>query len=553
MNGPEWANVRALYKANGLTQEELEKPMIAIVNSFNSICPGHAILKQMVQQIREGIRAAGATPVEFGTIGACDGIAMGHKGMQYVLPTRELIASDIETMIEAHRLDGLVLLGSCDKIVPGMLMGAMRVNVPAIFVNGGPALPGRMKEDNPYGGEYIDHSIIQQSEGALKEGLIDQEKFDWIENNAVPTIGSCAMLGTANTMSILAEAMGMALPGSATIPAVYSRRLAVAYETGKAAVELVKEGILARDIVTKESIQNAIKVNSAIGGSTNVVLHLLAIAYEAEIDFDIFDFQEASENIPHLTPMIPAGPYTLLDFYEAGGLEAVMKELKDTLRTDQLTCTTKTVEENLIQARKYSDDVIRTMDNPVNSYGGIGILKGNLAPEGAVTKPSAIPADALLFEGPAKIYESETEALEGIRKLEVKAGQVLVIRNEGPKGGPGMPEMYKAMKLLVGMGLGSKVCVITDGRFSGSNNGCFVGHICPEAADGGPIAYLEEGDIIRVDVNKGIIEAINADFEKRKAENGKKITTQYIKGYLYQYAKNVKSASTGAIIPTRED
>lgn len=550
MNGVEWANVRALYKSSGFSDEELDKPLIAIVNSYNSICPGHAILNQLVQKVKEGIYAGGGTPLEFGTIGACDGVAMGHKGMRYILPTREMIANDIEAMVEAHRLDGIVLLGSCDKIVPGMLNGAMRVNLPTIFINGGPTLPGRMKEGNPYGGEYIDHSIIQQSEGALKAGIIDQEKFNWLENNACPTIGSCAMLGTANTMCCLAEVMGMSLPGSATIPAVYSKRLSVAFESGKAVMELIEKDICIKDVVTKNSIVNAIKVNSAIGGSTNVVLHLLALAYEADIDLDIFEYGEISKSIPHLVPLIPSGKYTLLDFFESGGIPAVMKELENILSINALTCTAKTIKENLKFFKNDNQDVIRTINNPVHTCGGIGILKGNLAPEGAVTKPSAIPEDALTFTGPAKIFESEQEALEGIRNHQVNPGEVLVIRNEGPKGGPGMPEMYKAMKLLVGMNLGDKVCVITDGRFSGSNNGCFVGHICPEAEDEGPIAYLKDGDIISVDVNKGLINVTNVDFEERKKENIKK-SSRSVKGCLYQYRKSVESASKGAIIPTR--
>lgn len=550
LNGPEWANVRALYKSGGFTEDEMERPIIAIVNAYNTVCPGHTVLRQLAERVKEGIQAAGGMPIEFGTIGACDGVAMGHRGMKYILPGREHVADDIETMMEAHRLDGMVLMGSCDKIVPGMLMGAARVNLPAVFVNGGPTLPGRMKEGNPYGGEYIDHSIIQQSEGALKAGLITEEQFKWIENNAVPTIGSCAMLGTANTMCCLAEAMGMALPGCAAIPAVYSRRLSMAYESGKAVVELAKKEIRPRDIITKESIINAVKVNSAIGGSTNAVLHLLAIAYEAEIDFDIFEFGEASKGIPHLVPMIPAGQYTLLDFYEAGGVQAIMKELGGHLTTSCLTCTGKSVEENLKNCRNYNPDVIRSLDRPVHEWGGIGILRGNLAPDGAVTKPSAIPKEAHHFEGTARIYENEQDALRGIRAHEVQPGEVVVIRNEGPKGSPGMPEMYKAMKLLVGMDLGSRVCLITDGRFSGSNNGCFVGHICPEAADDGPIAYLENGDRIVVDVMAGTIDAPDVDFEARRKLGCRKTVVKE-KGSLFQYSQNVQSASRGAIIPTR--
>lgn len=549
LQGPEWANVRALYKSSGFSEEELKRPIIAVVNSYNTVCPGHMVLKQLTQRVKEGIYAAGGTPVEFGTIGACDGVAMSHKGMQYILPGREMIADDIEVMVEAHRLDGLVLLGSCDKIVPGMILGALRVNLPTVFVNGGPTLPGRMKENNPYGGEYIDHSIIQQSEGTLKSGAISQEEFDWIENNAVPTIGSCAMLGTANTMCCLAEVLGLSLPGSAAIPAVYSRRQSVAFESGLAVMELVRRDIRIRDVVTKAALTNAIKVNSAIGGSTNAVLHLLAIAYEAGVELDIFTFGRLSMSVPHLVPLIPAGQYTLLDFYEAGGVPAVMKELSSLLELEGITCTGRTFRENIEGLKNRSRDVIRDLSHPVHQRGGIAVLRGNLAPDGAVTKPSAIPEKALRFQGPARVYESEREALEGVRAGQVKEGEVLVIRNEGPKGGPGMPEMYKIMKVLVGMGLGSKVCVITDGRFSGSNNGCFVGHICPEALDDGPIAYLRNGDLITVDVLEGTLQA-EADLEQRRTQEERRAPSPAA-GCLYQYRKNVSTASKGAYIPTR--
>ena len=549
LRGPEWANVRALYKSSGFSGEELQKPIIAVVNAYNTVCPGHMVLKQMTQRVKEGIYAAGGTPIEFGTIGACDGVAMSHKGMQYILPGREMIADDIEVMAEAHRLDGLVLLGSCDKIVPGMILGALRVNLPTVFVNGGPTLPGRMKENNPYGGEYIDHSIIQQSEGALKSGAITQEEFDWIENNAVPTVGSCAMLGTANTMCCLAEVLGLALPGSAAIPAVYSRRQSVAFESGLVVMELVRRDIRARDLVTRAALVNAIKVNSAIGGSTNAVLHLLAIAYEAGVDLDIFECGRISTSVPHLVPLTPAGQYTLLDFYEAGGVPAVMKELSSILDLDGLTCTGQSFRENIAPLKNRDRDVIRALDRPVHQRGGIAVLRGNLAPDGAVTKPSAIPEKALLFQGPARIYESEREALEGVRAGRVREGEVLVIRNEGPKGGPGMPEMYKIMKVLVGMGLGSKVCVITDGRFSGSNNGCFVGHICPEALDDGPIAYLKDGDRITVDVLAGTLRT-DADLDLRRTQM-ERTAPSPAAGCLYQYRKNVSAASKGAYIPTR--
>lgn len=551
MRGPEWANVRALYKAGGSSGAELEKPLIGVADAYSSVCPGHANLRLLAERVRDGIYAAGGTPVTFSTIGACDGIAMGHDGMKYVLPTREMIADDIEAMAQAHRLDGLVLIGSCDKIVPGMLIGALRVNIPAIFLNGGPALPGRMTEDNPYGGVYIDHSAIQQSEGALKSGRITGEQFEWIENNAVPAIGSCAMLGTANSMCCLAEVMGMSLPGCAAIPAVYSRRYSIAFETGMAVMELVNQDIRPRDIITRQSILNAYKVNCAIGGSTNVVLHLLAIAYAAKIPMDIFELGDSGDGIAHLVPLIPAGSATLLDFYEAGGIPAVMQAMKAVLKLSGITCTCSTSGENIKAFKSRNEEVIRPMDRPVHSRGGLRILSGNLAPGGAVAKPSAIPDDALVFTGPARIYESEEDALKGIRNQEVRPGDVVVIRNEGPKGGPGMPEMYKAMKLLVGMGLGDKVCLITDGRFSGSNNGCFAGHICPEAMDGGPIAYLEDGDIVTVDVPGKSINALQVDFEKRK-QSGGVFQHKPAEGCLYQYRRNVLSASEGAVIPTRE-
>ena len=551
LEGPGWANVRALYKADGYSQEELEKPIIAVVNAYSSICPGHVIFRQLSERVREGIQAGGGTPVELGMIGACDGIAMGHKGMKYILPTRQMIADSIEAMAEAHRLDGLVLLGSCDKIIPGMLMGAMRVNLPTILVNGGPSLPGRMKKDNPYGGEFIDHSIIQESEGALQKGMISKEKFQWIEDHAMPTMGSCAMLGTANTMGCLAEAMGIMLPGTAVIPAVYSERLAAGYRSGKQIVELVRRNIKIRDIITKNAIYNGIRVNGAIGGSTNAVLHLIAIAYEGEIELSISDFGKICEGIPHLVPLIPSGNRTLLEFYEAGGVPVLMKELESILWVQEKNCQGKILREVLEKVQNFYPEVIHSIENPVHTRGGIKILYGNLAPEGAVSKPSAIPDKALVFRGKAKIYEGEEDALKGIRRGDVQEGTVIVIRNEGPKGGPGMPEMYKAMKLLVGMNLGDKVCLITNGRFSGSNNGCFVGHISPEAAQNGPIAYLEDGDEIFVDISRGLIEAADVDFEERRKK--KKPFIREVKGCLYQYAQNVKSASQGAMIPNRRE
>lgn len=550
LNGPEWANVRALYKAAGFMEGELKKPLIGIVNAFNEICPGHSHLRALTERVKEGVFAAGGTPLEFGTIGACDGIAMAHEGMQYILPGRESVAADIEVMCQAHRLDGLVLIGACDKIVPGMLLGALRVNVPSLFIAGGPALPYRMRKGNPYGGEWIDHSIIQQAEGSLKAGRITAEEFQWFEDHAVPTVGSCAMLGTANTMCALTEALGLSLPGSASIPAVFSERLRSAFATGQAILHLVRKDLRPRAFITRESLENAVMVNSAIGGSTNAVLHLLALAYEAEVPFTLEDFGTVSACVPHLVAMIPAGSYTLLDFYEAGGVSAVLRELSSVLHTDTLTATGQTLSELLPSFVNAAPEVIHPLSKPVHEVPGIAILKGNLAPAGAVTKPSAIPEKARYFKGKAVIFESEEAALEGIRALKVKEGDVIVIRNAGPQGGPGMPEQYKAMKLLVGMQLGDKVCVITDGRFSGSNNGCFVGHICPEAYADGPIRYLRDGDVIEVDVLKGTLHA-EVDFEARRRESGS-YTPRPARGLLYHYRHSVAPASLGAYIKTRD-
>lgn len=553
LQGPQWANVRALYKASGYSTSELQRPLVAIVNTFNTVCPGHVHLKSLAERVRDGVRNAGGTTVEFCTIGACDGVAMGHEGMKYVLPTREMIASDIEAMVHAHQLDAMVLLGSCDKIVPGMLLGALRTNIPAIFLNGGPALPGQMLKENPYGGHYIDHSIIQESEGALRAGTITQQEFDWIEENAVPTIGSCAMLGTANTMCCLAEVLGMSLPGSSTIPAVYSARERIAYATGYAIMQLLQKNLSPRDIITRTSIVNAVRVNAAIGGSTNAVLHLLALCHEAALPFDIYAFGKESCLVPHLVPLIPSGKNVLLDFHMAGGIPALMKEMESLLDLSSPICTGKTWCDALALAVNQDRNVIRPLDRPVHQRGGIAVLRGNLAPDGAITKPSAIPESALQFSGRAKVYNCEADALAGIRASKIKAGDVVVIRGEGPRGGPGMPEQYKAMKLLVGMGLGASVCLITDGRFSGSNNGCFVGHICPEAADNGPIAYLRDGDRIVVDVKAGRIDAPDVDFTARMQGGPPDYRMQASSGCLHQYRKNVLSASLGAIIPTRDE
>ncbi|MEG6520739.1 dihydroxy-acid dehydratase [Desulfotomaculum sp. 1211_IL3151] len=540
---PDWALNRSLYKSMGYTDEDLDKPLVAVVNSWNNVVPGHYNLREVSEAVKAGIRAAGGTPVEFGTIAACDGIAQGHEGMRYILPTRDLIANDIEMMIQAHRFDGMVLLGSCDKIVPGMLMAAARLDIPAIFVNGGPMLPGHFQ------GKDTDSSIVQESLGTLKAGEMTMAEYKELENCACPGPGSCAMLGTANTMCCLAEAMGMALPGSSTIPAVDASRFRAAQQSGRVIVDLIKRGITTGQIITKESLANAVRVSSAIGGSTNVALHIPAIAYEAKVDYDLEWFHELSQGTPHIAGIMPATEYDLADFHVAGGVPAVMKELASVLNTNCLTVTGKTVLENVQTAVIKDSRVIKTMTEPFHQNGGLAVIKGNLAPNGAVTKPAAIASELLKFCGSARVFDSEQLAIEAIEAGKIQPGDVVVIRYEGPKGGPGMPEMFKPMKLLVGMGLAKKVALITDGRFSGSNNGCFVGHISPEAMEGGPLALVQEGDSIDIDIPNRLlnIKVSPAELAARQ-EKWQAPAPRVTRGYLALYARITESADKGAII-----
>jgi dihydroxy-acid dehydratase len=541
---PEWSMQRALYKSMGYSDYDLERPLIGVANSWNRIVPGHYNLNLVSDYVKQGIRQAGGTPIEFGVIAACDGIAQGHDGMHYILPTRDLIANDIEMMIEAHCLDAVVLLGSCDKIVPGMLMAAARLDIPAIMVVGGP-----MEEGCEFDGRAADITSVTEGLGMLKAGKIDEGAYLTLEDCAGPTCGSCSFLGTANTMCCVAEAMGMCLPGSATIPATHADRLRAAQESGRQIVELLRNGITARAIISKKGIENAIRVSTAIGGSTNVALHIPAIGYEADCEVTMDLFEELCRSTPHIARMNPAAAPNVPDFYSAGGVPAVMKEILSILHGDAMTVTGKTVAENVAQAEIRDSNIIKTMANPWSPGGGLAILRGNLAPNTAITKPAAIVPEMLKFAGKARCFDSEEAANQAIMDGKVQAGEVVVIRYEGPKGGPGMREMYTAMKLLYGRGLALKTAVVTDGRFSGTNNGCFVGHISPEAAEGGPIAAVKDGDRITVDIpNRSLHLHVSDEEIKARLAGWQRPAPKFRKGYLALYARLAESADKGAII-----
>ncbi|MBZ4653800.1 MAG: dihydroxy-acid dehydratase, partial [Peptococcaceae bacterium] len=440
---PEWSINRAYYKSMGYSDADLEKPMIGIANAWSTTVPGHYNLRQVAEAVKDGIRQAGGTPVEFGVIGACDGIAEGHEGMRYILPTRDIIAHSIELMVQAHQYDGIVLLGSCDKIVPGMLMAAARLDLPAIFVNGGPMLGGPVLH-----GRKADTTSIIEAVGRLKQGEINEEELVRMEDSCAPTCGSCSFLGTANTMCCIAEALGMSLTGSAMVPAVYNDRLKVAQESGRVIVSLVEKNLTARKIITRESIENAVRLNTAIGGSTNAALHLPAIAYDARVPFDMELFDTLSRSTPLIAKMNPAAPLNVIDFYEAGGVPAVMAEITSLLHTGAMTVTGKTIGENIKGSKSTNPAVIKTFREPFSPMGGLAVLYGSLAPNSAVTKPAAIHPNMLKFKGPARVFDSEEAANQAILNKLINPGEVIVIRYEGPKGGPGMPEMFKAMKLL---------------------------------------------------------------------------------------------------------
>jgi len=546
---PEWSINRAYYKSMGYTDSDLEKPLIAIANAWSTTVPGHYNLRRVSVAVREGIRAAGGTPVEFGVIGACDGIAEGHEGMRYILPTRDIIAHSIELMVQAHQYDGLVLLGSCDKIVPGMLMAAARLDLPAILVNGGPMLGGPLIQ-----GRKADTTSLIEGVGRLKKGEISEDELARMEDACAPTCGSCSFLGTANTMGCIAEALGMSLTGSAMIPATHAGRLHAAQDAGRAIVDLVRRGLTARQIITRASLENAVRLTSAIGGSTNAALHIPAIAYEAKLAFDIRWFDDISRSTPLVARVNPAAACNVIDFYASGGVPVVMNEIASLLHTEAMTVTGRTIGENIHGHVSPDNEVIRTVDNPFSTAGGIAVLFGSLAPHSAVTKPAAIRGDMLTFSGPARVYDSEAEANTAIMADVIRPGDVVVIRYEGPKGGPGMPEMFKAMKLLHGLGLSDKVALVTDGRFSGTNNGCFIGHISPEAMEGGPIALVRDGDPIAIDIPGKRLELKVAAAElARRRTRWQPPPARVTSGYLYLYSQLAESADKGAIIRTRAE
>ena len=548
--GMQQAPHRSLFNALGFTEEEMEKPLVGIVSSYNEIVPGHMNLDKIVNAVKLGVAEAGGVPVVFPAIAVCDGIAMGHVGMKYSLVTRDLIADSTECMATAHQFDALVMVPNCDKNVPGLLMAAARVNVPTVFVSGGPMLAGKVD------GRKRSLSSMFEAVGSYSAGTMTEEQVREYEQKVCPTCGSCSGMYTANSMNCLTEALGMGLRGNGTIPAVYSDRIKLAKHAGMAVMEMLKKNIRPRDIMTKEAIINALTVDMALGCSTNSMLHLPAIAHEVGFDFDIKFANEISEKTPNLCHLAPAGPTYMEDLNEAGGVYAVMRELDELglLNRDCITVTGKTIGENIADAVNLNTDVIRTVDNPYSKTGGLAVLSGNLAPDGSVVKRSAVVPEMLVHEGPARVFDCEEDAIEAIKGGKIVAGDVIVIRYEGPKGGPGMREMLNPTSAIAGMGLGSSVALITDGRFSGASRGASIGHISPEAAVGGPIALVEEGDIISINIPEYKLELKISDEElaARKAKwqpREPKVNT----GYLKRYASMVTSGNRGAIMKNPDE
>ncbi|MBE5953047.1 MAG: dihydroxy-acid dehydratase [Lachnospiraceae bacterium] len=543
--GMQQAPHRSLFNALGLTDEELSKPLVGIVCSYNEIVPGHMNLDKIAQAVKLGVAAAGGTPIMFPAIAVCDGIAMGHIGMKYSLVTRDLIADSTEAMALAHQFDALVMIPNCDKNVPGLLMAAARVNVPTVFVSGGPMLAGHVK------GHKTSLSSMFEAVGSYAAGTMTEADVKDFECNACPTCGSCSGMYTANSMNCLTEALGMGLPGNGTIPAVYSERIKLAKHAGMAVMEMYNKNIRPRDIITKEAIINALTVDMALGCSTNSMLHIPAIAHEIGFDFDIAMANDISAKTPNLCHLAPAGPTYMEDLNEAGGVYAVMNQLKELglLNEDCMTVTGKTIGDAVDGVKNKNPEVIRPLDNPYSATGGLAVLKGNLAPDGSVVKRSAVCAEMMQHEGPARVFECEEDAIAAIKGGKIVAGDVVVIRYEGPKGGPGMREMLNPTSAIAGMGLGSSVALITDGRFSGASRGASIGHISPEAAVGGPIALVEEGDIIAIDLEACTlnVKLSNEELAARKAKwqpREPKVTT----GYLARYAKMVTSGNRGAVL-----
>lgn len=544
--GAERAPQRSLLKAMGYTDSQIKKPLIGIVNSFNEVIPGHMHLQTIARAVKDGVLMAGGTPMEFNVIGVCDGLAMGHEGMKYSLASRELITDSIECMARAHRFDGLVFIPNCDKIVPGMLMAAARLNLPAIFVSGGPMLS--LKADD---GRHMDLNSVFEAVGAYKSGKADDDDLLYCENNACPGCGSCSGMFTANSMNCLTEALGMGLRGNGTIPAVYAERTRLAKNAGIRAVELVEENLRPLDILTEKAFINALTVDMALGCSSNSLLHLTAIAREAGITINLSDVNKISDRTPNLCHLAPAGPYHVQDLHAAGGVYAVMNELtkKDLLDTSLITVTGKTVGENIANIYSKNNDVIRPIDNPYLANGGLAVLFGSIAPNGSVVKRSAVAPEMMVHKGPAVVFDSEEEAIASIYAGKIKKGDVVVIRYEGPAGGPGMREMLSPTSAIAGMGLDKDVALITDGRFSGATRGASIGHISPEAVSGGNIAYIKNGDIISIDIpNYSInLEVSEEELEKRRKEMPLKIKKD-ITGYLKRYSSHVSSADHGAVI-----
>ncbi len=535
---------RSLYHALGLTEEETSRPLIGVVCSYNEIVPGHKDLDKICEAVKLGVAMAGGTPITFPAIAVCDGIAMGHTGMKYSLVTRDLIADSTEAMVMAHGFDGLVMIPNCDKNVPGLLMAAARLNIPTVFVSGGPMLAGRV------GGKKRSLSSMFEAVGAYAAGKIDDEGLTEFEKKVCPTCGSCSGMYTANSMNCLTEVLGMGLRGNGTIPAVYSARIELAKHAGMQIMELVKKNIRPRDIMTKAAFSNAIAADMALGCSTNSMLHLPAIANECDVPFDLDEVNEISERTPNLCHLAPAGPTYMEDLNEAGGVYAVLKQLADLGLVDDsvMTCTGKTMKENIESAKVLDAEVIRSKETAFSQTGGIAVLKGNLAPNGCVVKRAAVAPEMLVHEGPAKVYESEEQAIAAIYAGKIVKGDVVVIRYEGPAGGPGMREMLSPTSAIAGMGLDKDVALITDGRFSGATRGASIGHVSPEAVSGGMIAYVKDGDRIAIDIPNYSIKLLVSDEEIAKRKQEMPLKKKEVSGYLRRYAAQVSSADKGAII-----
>ena len=535
---------RSLLRACGVTDEEMNKPFIGVANSFTSIVPGHIHLNEVADAVKQGISEAGGVPFEFNTMAICDGISMGHEGMKYSLASREIIADTVESMAQAHQMDALVLIPTCDKVVPGMLMAAARLDIPSIVVTGGPMKPGEFK------GKPVDFISVSEGVGAVSSGKMTEEELDELERCACPGAGSCAGLFTANTMACITEVLGMSLPYCATAHAVDAKKRQIARQSGAKIIELLDKNITPSKIMTQEAFENAIAADLALGGSSNTTLHIPAIASELEdkgVNITIDSFDEFSKKIPHITKLRPSGVHSLLDLDNAGGIPAVLKVIEDKINQDTLTCTGKTLGENIKDAEVADDEVIRPLSNPYSKEGGLAILKGNLAPRGSVVKVAGVNEDMKVHTGPAKVFDGEDACVTAIFNHEIKEGDVVVIRYEGPKGGPGMREMLNPTSAISGMGL-KTVALITDGRFSGGTRGPCIGHISPEAMEKGPIAALKDGDIIKIDMNNGILETEVEDEELKKRLENVVIPDKKVKGWLSRYRKMASSADKGAVL-----